>query len=225
MRRNAWKQCRSCSADSDSKCLDSLARCAAGGMDALALGLEDPGDRVLGEPVDLQIGVQSTQLARDRNIALGVPKADRRADEERARATVRAEHGWVAWRAWTLECVLCELAQHQVEADGLAGMLDMSGAFDRHRACRAETRERAGIAWRVIMSRSPETTSTGQSRPCASPRSSRGAPARWADCSSRTVAANVFGSVSSAQPTPSSIALVECGSGRALETNHSANTG
>ena len=31
IRRQAWKQCRSCSADSDSKCLDSLARWALAG--------------------------------------------------------------------------------------------------------------------------------------------------------------------------------------------------
>src|SRR6185437_10624974 len=129
--------------------LGLVGQVAAGGMDALALGFEDPGNRVLGEPVDLQIGMQSAQLAHDRHVALGVPEADRRADEQRARTTVRAEHGWVARRAWTLEGVLGELAQHQVEADGLAGMLDMSGAFDRLELARAETRERAGIArWR-----------------------------------------------------------------------------
>ena len=31
MRRSAWKQCRSCSADSDSMCRDSLARWALAG--------------------------------------------------------------------------------------------------------------------------------------------------------------------------------------------------
>jgi hypothetical protein len=45
-------------------------------MDTLALSRKDPGDRVLGEPVDLQIRVQGAQLARDRNVALGVPEAE-----------------------------------------------------------------------------------------------------------------------------------------------------
>ena len=90
MRRIAWKQCRSCSADSDSMWADSLARCAARGMDALALGLEHAGHRVLGEPVDLQVGHERAQLARDRDVAARVAEADRRGDVQRARAGRRS---------------------------------------------------------------------------------------------------------------------------------------
>ena len=96
----------------------------AGGVDALALGLEHPGDGVLGEPVDLQVGVQRAQLAGDRHVALGVPEPDRRGDEQRAGAAVGAEDGGVARRARPSEGVLGEVAQRQVDLDGLAGVLE-----------------------------------------------------------------------------------------------------
>ena len=53
-------------------------------VDALALGLEHRGHGMLREPVDLEVGVELPQLAGDRDVALGVPEPDRRADEERA---------------------------------------------------------------------------------------------------------------------------------------------
>ena len=45
MRRSAWKQWRSCSADSDSKCRGLAGEVGAGGMDPLAFGLEHDGSR------------------------------------------------------------------------------------------------------------------------------------------------------------------------------------
>ena len=86
IRRQAWKQCRSCSADSDSMCADSLARYAARGVDALALGLEHARDRVLREPVDVEVRVQPAQLLGDRDVAARVAEADRGGDEQRAAA-------------------------------------------------------------------------------------------------------------------------------------------
>ena len=49
----------------------------AGGVDALALALKHPGDRVLGQPVDQKVGMQTAQLARDRDVALRVAEPDR----------------------------------------------------------------------------------------------------------------------------------------------------
>ncbi|MEJ7719773.1 MAG: hypothetical protein WKF58_04745 [Ilumatobacteraceae bacterium] len=43
----------------------------------LATLLEDAGDRVLGEPVDLQVGVDLAQLSGDGDVAQRVPKPDR----------------------------------------------------------------------------------------------------------------------------------------------------
>ena len=56
-------------------------------MDPLPALLEHGRDRMLGEPVDLEIGVEFAQLVGDRDVALRVAKADRRGDVERALAT------------------------------------------------------------------------------------------------------------------------------------------
>ena len=61
----------------------------AGGMDALALRFQHARDRVLGEPVDLEVGVQRPQLAGDRDVAAGMAETDRRADVQRAPPAVR----------------------------------------------------------------------------------------------------------------------------------------
>ena len=65
---------------------DSLARKALAGVDPLAARLEHGRDRVLREPVDLEVGVELAQLVRDRGVALRVAEADRRRDVERALA-------------------------------------------------------------------------------------------------------------------------------------------
>ena len=58
----------------------------AGGVDALALGLQHARDRVLRQPVDLEVGVQRAQLLRDRDVAPRVAEADGGGDEQRALA-------------------------------------------------------------------------------------------------------------------------------------------
>ena len=58
MSRTAWKTARSCSPDSDSMWADSLASQADAGMHVLAGVLQHARDRVLGEPVDLQVRAQ-----------------------------------------------------------------------------------------------------------------------------------------------------------------------
>ena len=42
------------------------------------------GDRVLGEPVDLEVGLELAQLVGDRQVAADVAEADRRGDVEDA---------------------------------------------------------------------------------------------------------------------------------------------
>ena len=102
----------------------------AGRVDALALALEHPGDRVLGEPVDLQVRLQPAQLAGDRDVALRVAEPDRRGDVERARAAVGPVDGRVARRALPPEGVLGEVAQRQVDLDRLARVREVAGAAD-----------------------------------------------------------------------------------------------
>ena len=66
--------------------------CALAGWMRSPARLEHRGHRVLGEPVDLEVGMQLAQLVGDRDVALGVAEADRRGDVERAlaAATCRA---------------------------------------------------------------------------------------------------------------------------------------
>ena len=170
------------------------------GMDALALAPRAPGHRVLGEPVDLQVGVQPAQLAGDRDVALGVAEPDRRGDKQRARAAVRAVNSGVARRALPSEHILGEVAQRQVDLDRLArvGKWPAPGTISSRPSLRraSERPSRGG----VILSRSPGITSTGQSRFRASSRSRRAGEGDAEFASSR--ATSVSGSVSSAHPTP-----------------------
>ena len=49
-------------------------------MDALAMRLEDPGDRILGEPIDLEVRLEGAQFGGDCHVALGVTEPDRGGD-------------------------------------------------------------------------------------------------------------------------------------------------
>ena len=82
----------------------------AGRVDALPLPAQNARDGVLREPVDLEVGVQAAQLARDRHVALGVAEPDRRGDVQRSRAPIRTVDGRVARRSLAPEGLLCEVA-------------------------------------------------------------------------------------------------------------------
>ena len=64
----------------------------AGRVDPLAASLEHGGDGMLGQPVDLEVGVELPQLVGDRGVPLGVAEADRRGDVEGALAAGLAAH-------------------------------------------------------------------------------------------------------------------------------------
>jgi hypothetical protein len=48
-----------------------------GGMHSLALAFQEAHDRLLGEPVHLDVRAQFSELPDDRQVASGVPEADR----------------------------------------------------------------------------------------------------------------------------------------------------
>ena len=84
MRRQAWKQCRSCSARLGFDMAATRSRgTALAGWIALAASLEHRGDRMLREPVDLRSGMERAQLTGDRDVAPRVAEPDRRGDEQR----------------------------------------------------------------------------------------------------------------------------------------------
>ena len=126
IRRHAWKQCRSCSADSDSMCDDSFASSRAGRVDALALALQHPRDRVLGQPVDLKVRHQRSQLTRDRHVPLRVAQADRRGDVQRPLAACPRTGPGRSRGALGLD----EVAQHQVDLDRVARLRAVARALE-----------------------------------------------------------------------------------------------
>ena len=80
MRRIAWKALSSCSVDSAAMWPDSEASSSLSGWMRSPAFLEDRGDRMLGEPIDLEVGLERPQLGGDRDVALGVAEPDRGGD-------------------------------------------------------------------------------------------------------------------------------------------------
>src|SRR5262245_63578852 len=99
-------------------------------MDPLALALEHPGDRILCEPVDLQIRLEPAQLSGDRDVALRVAEPDRGGHVEGAGTAIRPVDGWVPRRPLPPEGVLGEVPESQVDLHGLAGVGKMPSALD-----------------------------------------------------------------------------------------------
>ena len=83
MRRMAWKALQIVLARLQLDVARLAGEPRAERMDALAAGLEQARHRVLRQPVDLQVGMQLAQLARDGDVAAPVPEADRRGEIER----------------------------------------------------------------------------------------------------------------------------------------------
>ena len=127
IRRQAWKQCRSCSADSDSMWRDSLASCAARRVHPLAGGLEHRGHRVLREPVDLQVGMQRGAARARSRCRAGRGRA-RSARRGRARACARLRPR-VQLRA--AAAGRDELAQQPVDPHRVARVRAVAGALER----------------------------------------------------------------------------------------------
>ena len=90
IRRIAWKQWRSCSADSTMPRL--VGEVVARGMDPLTPLLEHRRHRMLREPVDLELGMQPAQLVGDRSVSLRVTEPDRRRDIQGSLAAGFAAH-------------------------------------------------------------------------------------------------------------------------------------
>ena len=193
---------------------DSLARCALAGWMRSPSRFEHARDRVLGEPVDLEVGLQAAQLARDRHVALRVAEPDRRGDEQRARAPVGAVDGRVARRARPRRRRPRRSSRSaRFTSTGLraCGMCPPPRTTCRRAAGRAR-RARGRRASGVIASRSPWTTSTGQRRrrgqPRAASRRSRGIAA-----APRSRSASRGRSRAPTRWRPR-CAFVECGSGK-----------
>ena len=118
----------------------------AGGMDALALGLEHPGHGVLSQPVDLEVRMQLAQLPGDRHVALGVSEPDRRGDVEgalaaRAPARPRARRAAGPAEAGRLDS-LGEIAHQQVHLHRIASLRAVARARQAHEGAADQLGER-----------------------------------------------------------------------------------
>ncbi len=108
----------------------------AQGMDALTLGLEHCGDRVLREPVDLEVRSELAELLGDSHVALRMPQSDGGADEERP--SPAAESTRPAARLWG---EAGEVLQHDVDLDRIPHLRRMAGALEQDGGCTELVRE------------------------------------------------------------------------------------
>ena len=103
-------------------------------MDALAAVLERRADRVLGQPVDLQIGVERAQLVGDGDVPPDVAESDRRGHVQRSlRTPIRARPATKPWRR-SVE----EVAQREVDAHGIAGLRAVSRPSEADKSAAGE---------------------------------------------------------------------------------------
>ena len=193
MRRIAWKQCRSCSADSLSMWPDSLASYALAGWIRSPRASSTRGHRVLREPVDLEVGMQLAQLVGDGGVALGVAEADRRGDVERALAPRLAPRP--APRLAGGGSTKSRRSRFTFTGSRTCG--DMAAALQRHELAAGRLGERRAARVRADASSSPWMTSTGQRTRRTCPGSVSSTASAWREIVSTSVA----GSVSSPQPT------------------------
>ena len=166
IRRIAWNALRSCSDDSLVTCADSDGELRAQRVDPLAARLEDRGHRVLGQPVDLEVGMELAQLVGDRDVALGVAEPDGRRDVQRAAPPVeRPRPGGRSWRHRRSRgsAELHEVADEQVGEHRVAARDHVVGALDDARAARRSARRVAGpVPAAGSVSSVPWTRSIGQ---------------------------------------------------------------
>ena len=110
-------------------------------VDPLALGLEHCGDRMLREPVDLEIGMQLPQLLRDRDVAACVPEPDRRGDVERAPAAAERPRPRLHFRG-RRDDLVGEVLEQAVHFHGLARRRHVARALERDERPARELRDR-----------------------------------------------------------------------------------
>ena len=105
---------------------------AAGGVHPLAGLVQQTGDRVLGEPVDLHVRVELTQRAGDGDVTPGMAQADRRAQVEHPLAAPVPTAPRPPPRAGGGGDARDELADQHVHPDGIARQRDVAAALEEH---------------------------------------------------------------------------------------------
>ena len=126
IRRQAWKQWRSCSADSDSMWPTRWPARRSAGWTRSPSGLEDRRDGVLCEPVDLEVGIELAQLAAIAT-SRGMAEADRRGDVEGALGSGFARGS----SAREVGAAPLKSRRSEVDLDRVADMRGVAGALER----------------------------------------------------------------------------------------------
>ena len=109
------------------------------GVDVLAVGGQHPRHRVLGEPLDLEVGVQPAQPTGHRHVAAGVPEADGGGDVE---GPPPASYGARAGPSWgDRREALGEGTDLVVDQHGVAQERAVAGPLDHDQAAPGQLRE------------------------------------------------------------------------------------
>ena len=210
IRRIAWKACRSCSAALVLDVGRLVGQPRRRRVHPLAASLEHPGDRVLGEPVDLQVGVVRAQLGGDGDVAPGVAEPDRRREVQRPLRAAGGTHPACGVRRRSGGSVSTNSSISRLTRTGSRAVRAVAAAVDGDERAAGELGEGAPVGVRadaVVVAVDDEHRAA---HPLAQRRrklSGRTALERRRRCRPASSA-----SISRPQPTQSSICLVECGS-------------
>ena len=204
IRRIAWKQWRSCSADSLSTWRDSLARWALAGW------MRSPrasSTSVTGCCASQSISRSGCSRRSSSAIAASRWACPRPIGDEMYSARLRRGHRPRVQRRGGGGGA-DELAQQQVDLDGVAHVRAVAGALEQHEVAAGRLGERdpaARAGDRVVGALDHEHRA-------ADARAQRRGPRPRPSSSISSAATSVSGVVSRPQPTQSSIGFVECGS-------------
>ena len=211
MRRIAWNACRSCSPASRSMCAASLASSALAGWIVSPRSRSTRRDRLLGEPVDLEARARA-RAARRRSRRRARRGRARSARRRTARAWSRSSAARPGPRRAAAARRVGELAQQQVDLDGVARLRSVARALDRARArAPVSSASRAAALERDDRGRASPWTTSDRAADAAAQRL-HAWPSSAAVVAVDCVAISVSGVVSSPHATQSSICFVECGS-------------
>ncbi len=207
MRRSASKQCSSWLRGFAPRCVPTRWRAARWRGGCARPGREHRRDRVLGEPVDLEVGVQPAQLGGDRQVAAHVPEPDRRGDVQSAPAAraARAASGRPRPGVLAGSRAAARFTRTGSRALGMWPAARQTSPAARRSPRRARALRMRAHQVLVAVQHERRDSSTRAQRSTQA----LGPPRPIAVRRIRPASA---GSVSSAQPTQSSICLVECGS-------------
>ena len=162
IRRNGLEHRTSCSPASDSMCALSLASHRDAGCTRSPRSASTRVTGFLGQPVDLQVGVQGPQLVGDRQVAADMAQPDRRADVQRtAPAVAGAAPGTLALR------LRRQIGSAKSRISRFVRTVRASSGHGRRRgsspAPRRSSRASATpVSYGTMPSLSPWTTRTGQ---------------------------------------------------------------